>query len=243
MVGQMKKLETLKRRPLDIASHTKLEAAKQALALVSEIPDIVELIDNAEAIRAAAKAKHISAPGINAWTRFVVDAERKGAERIKAMQEAGELPKHGGNRKSNPKTRGLVLDDLVPSQRAAEWSALTNLSEDQLDAIERVANEEDRLLTRLELLKLAKAGKADDTQSKCEVVSIEDLATIAQARGIVAEIEEATQHKIQVDDDAKIGRADRGAWIEAWLWVADELARSDLDDECNGGTDDSEPLM
>ena len=64
---------------------SKLEAARDALTLVTELPDIVGLIDNAEAVRAAAKAKHISAPGINAWMRYVIDAERAAWARIKAM--------------------------------------------------------------------------------------------------------------------------------------------------------------
>jgi hypothetical protein len=216
--------------PKDSASVTKLEAAKQALALVSEIPDIIGLIDNAEAVRAAAKAKHVSAPGINAWTRFVVDAERKGAERIKAMQDAGELPKHGGNRKSNPEARGLVLDDLVASQRVSEWALLAKLSEDQLDELERIANEEDRIVTRAELVKL---GKACEPLSppKPRTQSDESIQAIAQARGIAAEIEKATQHKLQIDANAKIHKTERGAWVEALIWVEDELARSDLDDD------------
>jgi hypothetical protein len=212
-----------------VASVAKLEVAKHALALVSEIPAIVELIDNAEAVRAAAKAKHISAPGINAWTRFVIDAERKGAERIKAMQDAGELPKHGGNRKSNPKTRGLVLDDLVASQRVSEWTLLAKLSEDQLDELERIANEEDRIVTRSELIQLGKAG--EPSPSKPRTQSDESIQAIAQARGIAAEIEKATQHKLQIDNNAKITRTERGSWSEAWIWVEDELARSDLDDD------------
>jgi hypothetical protein len=221
--------QTKRRRALPKDGVTKLEAAKQALALVSEIPDIVELIDNAEAVRAAAKAKHISAEGINAWTRFVVDAERKAWARIEAMRAAGELAKQGHHKSKNANL--AFLDDLIDhraNERAAEWAALSKLSEDQLDAIERVANEEDRIVTRRELLMLSKAG---DTQPECEFESIEDLATIAHAKGIAAKIGEATQHEIQIDNDAKINRAERGAWVEVWLWVEDELARSDLDDD------------
>jgi hypothetical protein len=158
MVGQMEKLETLKRR--DVASVAKLETARQALALASEIPDIAKLIDNAEAVRAVAKALHISVSGINAWTRFVVDAERKAWARIEAMRAAGELAKQGHHKGKNADLAFLTdLIDHRAHERAAEWSALAKLNEDQLDAIERDANEEDRIVTRLELLKLSKAGE------------------------------------------------------------------------------------
>ena len=60
---------------------------------------------------------------------------------------------------------------------------------------------------------------------------------------LIASEEGFAGENIQIDDDAKINRAERGSWISAWVWVEDELARSDLDDECNGGSDDLEPLM
>src|SRR6516164_173347 len=126
-----------------VAFVNKLESAKQALAVATELPDIAALLDNAEAIRAAAKAKHVSVTGINAWMRFIINAERKGWARIKAMQDAGELPKRAGRPKSNCKP-ALILNDLVPYQRAHEWSILTKLTESQLDIMERLANAENR---------------------------------------------------------------------------------------------------
>jgi len=49
---------------------------------------------------------------------------------------------------------------------------------------------------------------------------------IEQARGIAAGIKEA---EIKIDENAKVNRTDRGAWVESWLWVEDELTRSDYD--------------
>jgi len=205
--------------------HSKLEAAKTALALAEQIPAITELIDHAEAIRAAARAKHVSAEGINSWTMFIIDAERKAWAHIKAMQDAGELPKHGGNRKSNPKARGLVLDDLVPSQRVSEWTLLAKLSEDQLDEMERIANEEDRLLTRGELLSLGKASASSSSKSE-RPRSAKTVEVIEQAREIAAGITEA---KIKIADDAKVNTDECGWWVETWLWVENPLSRSDLE--------------
>jgi hypothetical protein len=221
--------QTKRRRALPkdgVASVAKLEAAKQALALVSEIPDIVELIDNAEAVRAAAKAKHISAEGINAWTRFVVDAERKAWARLKAMD--GQLAKHRRPKGSELKTLS-DLDEGLTKQRTHEWSMLAKLTEGQLDRIERVANDEDRIVTRRELLMLSKAGEPSPPP-KAEMESAEPIQMREKAKAIAAEIEKATKHEIQIDDDAKVNATPRGAWVEAWLWVEDELARSDLDD-------------
>jgi hypothetical protein len=150
-----------RRRKVDVSEGqrvdfvTKLGAAKHALTLATEIPDITELLDNAEAVRAAAKAKHVSTPGVNAWTRFVVDVERKGWARIEAMQKAGELPKGSGRPSKKSWRPTLTLEDLVAKQRASEWSILAKLTEFQLDEMERIANDEDRLLTRAELLRLA----------------------------------------------------------------------------------------
>jgi len=210
---------------------TKLGAAKQALALAEDIPDISALLDNAEAIRAAAKAKHVSTPGVNAWTRFVVDIERTGWNRIEAMQKAGELPKRGGNRKSNPEVRGLTLNDLVPDQRASEWSMLARLTNQQLDEMESLANAEDRLLTRTELLKLAKGGMPTPSKADgaAKMRSVEDQTLIAKAR-LIATDKGFAGNDIQIDDDAEINKEDRGAWIQAWIFLEDELIRSDLQD-------------
>lgn len=216
--------QTAKRRKVnDVAIATKLGAAKHALARVSEIPDIVELIDNAEAIRAAAKAKHISAEGINAWTRFVVDAERKAWARIKAMDDAHQLAKHRRPKGSELQTLS-DLDEGLTKQRTHEWSMLAKLTEHQLDAIERAANEADRLLTRSELLALSKVGTPMPTKEP-RARSAEALKIIAQAR------ERYASDDIQIDDDAKITKTDREAWVAAWVRVEDELARSDLNDD------------
>jgi hypothetical protein len=210
---------------------TKLGAAKQALALAEDIPDISELLDNAEAIREAAKAKHISAPGVNAWTRFVVDIERKGWARIAAMQKSGELPAKAGRPKKNPDGRGITLNDLVPDQRASEWSMLARLTDQQLDEMERLANAEDRLLTHSELLRLAKGGMPTPSKADgaAKMRTVEDQTLIAKAR-LIATDKGFAGNDIQIDDDAEINKEDRGAWIQAWIFLEDELIRSDLQD-------------
>jgi hypothetical protein len=191
------------------------------------------LIDNAEAIRAAARAKHVSTQGINCWTRFVVDAERLAWARIEAMRAAGELAKQGHHKSKNADR--AFLEDLIDhraNERAAEWSALSKLTENQLDTLESVANEEDRLLTRGELIKLGNAGEPSPPP-KAKAQSAKTIEAIETARAIAIEIEEETKrkHKLQIDGDAKVTHEDRGTWVESWLWVEDPLARSDLDDD------------
>jgi len=193
-----------------VAFVNKLESAKQALAVATELPDIAALLDNAEAIRAAAKAKHVSVTGINAWMRFIINAERKGWARIKAMRDAGELPKRSGRPKSN---NILTLNDLVPDQRAHEWSILTKLTESQLDIMERLANAENRLLTHTELLKLA---KADTPKLKKPKHSEPKLKLIEYAQDMVSDLKEVV---IKVNDDAKIITEDRYSWVEAWIRI------------------------
>jgi hypothetical protein len=217
-----------------IASIGKLEAARQALTLVSELPDIVGLIDNAEAVRAAAKARHISAPGVNAWTRFVVDAERAAWGRVEAMRAAGELAKQGHHKNKNANL--AFLGDLIdhrPNERAAEWSLLSRLTDAQLDAIEDAANAEDRLLTRTELVRLGRAGLPQPTKVSHDPPPRVRLAAIEGARVIIAEIEAETKrkHKLQVDDDAEVNTESRGSWVQAWIFVEDELVRNDLADD------------
>jgi hypothetical protein len=200
---------------------SKLEAARTALALVTELPDITELIDHATAIQAAAKARHISAEGINSWTMFIVDAERKAWAHIKAMD--GQLAKHRRPKASELRTLS-DLDESLTRQRVHEWGTLANLTDNQLNELERVANEEDRLITRSELLTL---GKAVSSSSKGERPrSAETVEIIEQAREIAAGITEA---KIEISADAKVNRTERGAWVESWIWVEDELTHSDID--------------
>jgi hypothetical protein len=210
---------------------TKLGAAKHALTLVEKMPDIIDLIDNADAVRAAARSLHISAPGVNAWTRFVIDAERKGWERIEAMRKAGELAPggKGGDRKSNAIP---ALDSLIerrPTERAAEWALLSKLTEFQLDELERIANEEDRLLTRSEVLKLAKNSLPEASIEKPQKErSIEETRAIELAQDIAAG-EGFIGDTIQISDDAKVNKAEKGWWVEAFVFVEDELTRSDID--------------
>jgi hypothetical protein len=210
---------------------TKLGAAKHALTLVEKMPDIIDLIDNADAVRAAARSLHISAPGVNAWTRFVIDAERKGWERIEAMRKTGELAPggKGGDRKSS---KIPVLDSLIeirPTQRASEWSLLSKLTEFQLDELERIANEEDRLLTRTEVLKLAKNSLPEVSVEKPQKErSIEETRAIERAQDIAAG-EGFIGDTIQIADDAKVNKAEKGWWVAAFVFVEDELTRSDID--------------
>jgi hypothetical protein len=62
-------------------------------------------------------------------------AERKGAWRIEAMREAGELGKQGEGgpgRKSKSPQCGFLLSDLIssrPRQRASEWASLAMLTQ------------------------------------------------------------------------------------------------------------------
>ena len=218
------------KRKGDVAFVTKLGAAKHALAKAQEMPEFSDLIDHAEAVRAAAKALHVSAEGINAWTRFVVDAERKAWARIEKMRKNGELVKTGRRGKDK---NILRIEDVIsgrwPSQRSNEWKALAQLTEHQLNEAERIANEEDRLLTRYELISLSKAGAP--TASKAEKLrSTEDLAYLTKAQE-QAEEEGYQGDEIRIEDDAKIEKVERGAWVQAWVWVLDPLAQSDLDVE------------
>lgn len=215
-----------KRSDTEIGYVTKLGAAKQALAKAQELPDISDLIDHAEAVRAAARSLHISAEGINAWTRFIVDAERKGWSHIEAMRAAGELAPSSGGGAPRKKTGVLALKDIIdrsPSDRAREWSALAKLTEFQLNEAERIANEEDRVLTKGELIKLAKAGIPTPSKGEKERPA-EEVEIVTKAQ------EKYSGDSIQVDDDAKITRVERGWWVGAWVWVEDELTRSDLED-------------
>jgi hypothetical protein len=206
---------------------TKLGAAKQALALAAEMPDITVLIDNADAVRAAARALHVSATGVNAWTRFMVDAERKGWSRIEAMRAAGELAKQGHHKSKN--TNLVFLDDLIDhlaNKRAQEWSLLSRLTEVQLDEMERIANDEDRLLTRAELLRLAKAGMPEASKAESKDRSEKELAILMKAQESI----EGFEH-IRIHDDAKILDDDNGWLVQAWIFVEDDLSKSDIEDD------------
>jgi hypothetical protein len=214
---------------------TKLGAAKHALMLAENVPDITDLIDHADAVRAAAKALRISAAGVNAWMRFVVDAERKGWSHIEKMREVGVLSPggSGGDRRSCSHKELDVLRNLIEGntrKRAYEWSMLAKLTEFQLDEIERIANEEDRLLTRNELLKLAKAGMPEPTDKPEKIRDVKDLEAIARAQEIAAS-EGFVGELIQISDEAKVNKDEKGWWVEAWVFIEDELTRSDYDQD------------
>lgn len=216
-----------KKNDSEVGYVTKLGAAKNALVTAEKLPDISDLIDHAEAVRAAAKSLHISVEGINAWTRFTVDAARKGWAHIEAMRAAGELVDRGGGGPPRKKTGVLALKDIIdrnPSDKAREWSALAKLTEFQLNEMERIANEEDRLLSKAELIKLAKASIPERSKGKEKHRPSEEVEIVLRA------IDKYVGDNLQIDDDAKIAKTERGWWVAAWVWVEDELTKSDLEE-------------
>lgn len=138
-----------------------LPVARKQLALADDIPDIASIAKHAEAVRAAARSLEVSVPGINAWTIFQVEAERKGADRIEAMRKAGELADTAGRPKRNSPDCGLLwLPDLISSrarQRANEWEMLRQLGIDEIATIEHEHNVRMQLVSHSKLIKLGAA--------------------------------------------------------------------------------------
>jgi hypothetical protein len=136
-----------------------LSVARQALAAAELVPDIRKLVDYAEAVRVAARASQQSVPGINAWTRFKLDAERKGDRKIAQLRKAGKLAEKG--RPKNLRSAGvLLLPDLLGKrayQRSSDWNKLGLLEERELDRLEKEANEAGKLLAERALIKLGAA--------------------------------------------------------------------------------------
>jgi hypothetical protein len=145
-----------------------LASARSFLTRTEDLPTIADLVDAAEAVRTAGRALKLSVEGINAWTRFKVDAQRKGHARIAELREAGELAADGGDRKSVSAPRTLILKDLIGKrarQRASAWARLAILSETEIDVEQRKANDALKLLSETALLKLASAHLAEQRRA------------------------------------------------------------------------------
>jgi hypothetical protein len=140
-----------------------LSEARRQLAIAECIPDIKKLADYAEAVRYAAKAAGVSVAGVNDWTHFKIDCQRKGWAKIELLREAGKLAERG--RPKNLRTAEVFqLSDLIEKrayQHLANWHRLALLGDAELAELVARATAREQLIAERALIKLGAAKLTD----------------------------------------------------------------------------------
>ena len=138
------KNETQKVEVIRTTGLAKLDAATQALAKATDIQEIKQVRDVAEAIRKLAKTAGAGLDIQNEGAMLKIRAERKGGEKLKTM----ERHKKGDGR---PKKVGhdvpLISDLGLSGKQATRWQAESDIPEKVQDEYFKQAKEKDLEIT------------------------------------------------------------------------------------------------
>jgi phage N-6-adenine-methyltransferase len=138
-----------------VTTLSRISEARRALTAAKSLDDVLQIRDQAEALRVYVKAASDSLEAANAAAEIKLRAERKAGEMLAAM----EKPK--GGRPSETDTTlvsvsGPSLDDLgVTPNQSSRWQREAKVPEDQFEAYVESCNESSQELTQAGLLKIA----------------------------------------------------------------------------------------
>lgn len=139
-----------------VTTLSRISEARKALTAAKSLDDVLQIRDQAEALRVYVKAASDSLEAANAAAEIKLRAERKAGEMLAAME------KNKGGRPAE-KTTGTVPEVLAPSlsdlgikeDQSKRWQREAKVPEDQFEAYVESCNESSQELTQAGLLKIA----------------------------------------------------------------------------------------
>jgi phage N-6-adenine-methyltransferase len=138
-----------------VTSLARISKAITALAAAKTLDDVLQIRDQAEALRVYIKAASQGFEAANAAAEIKLRAERKAGEMLAAMD------KHKGGRPSETSNSvlpvsGESLDDLgIDKMQSSRWQKEASVSEDAFDEYLHECFEQSREVTQSGLLKIA----------------------------------------------------------------------------------------
>jgi phage N-6-adenine-methyltransferase len=139
-----------------VTTLSRISEARRALTAAKSLDDVLQIRDQAEALRVYVKAASDSLEAANAAAEIKLRAERKAGDMLAAME------KNKGGRPTE-KTAGTVPEVLAPSlsdlgikeDQSRRWQREAKVPEEQFEAYVASCNESSQELTQAGLLKIA----------------------------------------------------------------------------------------
>jgi phage N-6-adenine-methyltransferase len=135
-----------------VTTLSRISEARRALTAAKSLDDVLQIRDQAEALRVYAKAASDSLEAANAAAEIKLRAERKAGNMLAAM----EKQKPGEYKRSQDATVCPSLEDLgIRKDQSSRWQREAKVPEDQFEAYVESCNESSQELTQAGLLKIA----------------------------------------------------------------------------------------
>lgn len=156
----------------------RINEAMTALSAAKTLDDVVQIRDQAEALRVYVKAASNSLDAANAAAEIKLRAERKAGEMLAAMQ----LPGRGGGDVKSSGT--LLLDSLgdlgIDKTQSSRWQREASVDEDMFLEYIFSCQAEGRELTQSGLLKLANGAHVGNNSGNSEWYTPEKYVELAR---------------------------------------------------------------
>lgn len=166
-----------------------LTVARNALAEAETLPDVARLADYGQVCRVAAQRAKLGKQSQDDWGEFVLDAERRAGQMLKAMprNEGGRPPKtHDSVSRVSPPPLRDVLDspnDAAARQKASRWEQLAELDDDEYEGLKtEIREDQNKVITRAAALAAAK-HKIRETNKRADAAA---QAAVAPSRALVS---------------------------------------------------------
>lgn len=134
-----------------VTTIARISEARRALAAASTLEDVMQIRDQAEALRVYVKAAADGLEAANAAAEIKLRAERKAGEMLSRMENAKTGPKELGNT-----TLPNSLDDLgIDKMQSSRWQREAKVPEEEFEAYIESCCYEGKEVTQAGLLKIA----------------------------------------------------------------------------------------
>jgi phage N-6-adenine-methyltransferase len=136
-----------------VTTLSRISEARRALTAAKSLDDVLQIRDQAEALRVYVKAASDSLEAANAAAEIKLRAERKAGEMLAGMEKN---PGGGDQSTGNGVLPVPSLDDLgIDKMQSSRWQREAKVPEDQFEAYVESCNESSQELTQAGLLKIA----------------------------------------------------------------------------------------
>jgi phage N-6-adenine-methyltransferase len=136
-----------------VTTLSRISEARKALTAAKSLDDVLQIRDQAEALRVYVKAASDSLEAANAAAEIKLRAERKAGEMLASMEKN---PGGGDQSTGNGVLPVPSLDDLgIDKMQSSRWQREAKVPEEQFEAYVESCNESSQELTQAGLLKIA----------------------------------------------------------------------------------------
>ena len=142
---------------------SRISEAMTALSAAKTLDDVLQIRDQAEALRVYIKAASDSLEAANAAAEIKLRAERKAGEML------AKMPNHGGDRRSKSRPHDAGLKSLgINDDQSYRWQRESRVSAEDFEAYLRDCQKQGREVTQAGLLKLANGAHVSNNSGNSE---------------------------------------------------------------------------